>query len=485
MHRQLVSEERYPLFDKLIFAVFVLLLPVEMGSEKDIFGDGDVSWHIATGRWILSHGEVPSTDPFSFTMAGQPWVAFEWLSQIIYAFAFDAAGYAGLAAIVILAIMGLHLIVFAFLRRRVGPIAMLVAFVAMDAILTTFVLARPHVLVWPVAAAWTATLLNCRDKGRPPPLALALLMLLWGNLHGSFIIGFVIAGAVGLDALIAAKWNRQALTGWLLFGLVTLLAALFNANGIAGLLHPFTVMGLESLAFISEWQPSSPSFTPFFYAILIGTLAVLLLRGTKLALGELLLLLVLLLLAFMQVRQQSWLAIVAPLILAPRLVPAGREGAAPLFSSAVSRRWWLSAAAATGVLVLAVRLALPLQPRETVANPRTLLANIPVALKSRPVFNEYSFGGPLILAGIKPYVDGRADMYGDAFMDDYAKISGGELERFDRAVRKYGITWTVLAPEMHLTKALDASSQWRRLYSDKVGVIHVRRTGTPASGKVR
>lgn len=483
MHRQLVRGELYPLLDKLIFAIFVLFLPFALGSGTKIFGDGDSSWHIAAGRWILSHRIIPTTDPFSFTMGGQPWVAFEWLAETIYAAAFDAAGYAGVAAVAILAIMSLHFVVFVFLRARVGPVAMLVAFVAMDAILTMFVLARPHVLVWPVVASWAAILISCRDKGRAPPLALALLMLLWANLHGSFVLGFVIAGAVALDAVIAAQWSKRAVTGWLTFGLASIVAALFNANGIAGFLHPLTVMGLKNLAFIAEWQPSNPSLTPFFYAVLIGTLAALLATGKKLALGEILLLLFLLLLAFMQVRQQSWLAIVAPMILAPRFAPIGRAGAAPLFTSVANKQKWLAAAFTASVLIITARLALPLQPSETVANPRTILAHISNALRSQPVFNEYSFGGPLILAGIKPYIDGRSDLYGDAFMADYVQIVDGDLVRFDQAVRKYGIRWTLLPPKMRLTKMLDASPQWQRVYADKVGVIHVRRAGYPAVGR--
>ena len=477
MQRHIVRGELYPLLDKLLFGIFVLLLPFALGSGSKVFGDGDVSWHIAAGRWIIGHRAVPATDPFSFTMGGEPWVAFEWLSQIIYASAFDFAGYAGSAAVVSLAILALHLVIFLFLRPRVGPIAMLLAFVAMDAVLITFVLARPHVLVWPVVAVWTAVLLDRRDRGLPPPLALALLMILWANLHGSFILGFVIAGAIALDALIAAQWSRRALTGWLLFGLLALGAALVNANGVAGFLHPVTVMGLENLAYIEEWEPSSPSHTPLFYGVLTLTLGALLIRGAKLSLGETLLLLVLLLLAFTQVRQQAWLAIVAPLILTPRLAPHGRADAPPTFASAAGKRGWLGAAAVIGLLALGTRLFVPLQPKEDVANPRTLLAHIPAELRTTPVFNEYSFGGPLILAGIKPYIDGRSDMYGDAFMADYVRIADGDMARFGKAVDKYGIGWTMLPPKSRLTDVLDASPQWQRVYADKVGVIHVRRPG--------
>ena len=485
MHRQLVRDELYPFLDKLIFAIFVLLLPFALAGGTATFNDGDSSWHIAAGRWIMAHGAVPSTDPFSFTMGGQPWVAFEWLSQIIYAAAFDAAGYPGVATVAVLAIMSLHLVIFVFLRRRVGPVAILASFVAMDLILTKFVLARPHILVWPVAAVWTAILIDSKDKGRAPPLVLALLMLLWANLHGSFILGFVIAGCIALDALVTANWSKRVFTDWLLFGLAALLAAQLNANGATGFAYPITVIGLEHLTFIEEWGPSMPSRTPFFFVFLVGAMGALLFKRVKLGLGEILLLSILLLLALAQVRQQCWLAMVAPMILAPRLAALDRAGIAPLFLSIANRRLWFAAAATAGISILLARLALPLQPSETFSNPRTLIAHIPSELRSRPVFNQYSFGGPLILAGIRPYIDGRSDLYGDAFMSDYVKMTDGDLGRFDQAVRKYGIIWTMLPPKMRLTKLLDASPAWRRLYADKVGVIHVRRTKPPLSEETR
>jgi hypothetical protein len=92
------------------------------------------------------------------------------------------------------------------------------------------------------------------------------------------------------------------------------------------------------------------------------------------------------------------------------------------------------------------------------------------------VFNGYSFGGPLILAGIKPYIDGRADLYGDAFVSDYEQITRGDRARFNRAVDRFGIRWTMLPPSSSpLIAALDASPRWRRIYADRVGIIHVRR----------
>jgi hypothetical protein len=105
-----------------------------------------------------------------------------------------------------------------------------------------------------------------------------------------------------------------------------------------------------------------------------------------------------------------------------------------------------------------------------------LLAAVPPELRNEPVFNEYTFGGPLILAGIRPYIDGRAEMYGDKFVLDYVKISDGDMNRFNRAVDRYGIRWTILSKSnSKLIQKLDSSPNWRRLYSDKIGVIHVRK----------
>ena len=59
--------------------------------------DGDTWSHLATGEWILAHGAIPRVDPFSFSFAGQPWTAHEWLAELVMALAFRAAGWSGVA----------------------------------------------------------------------------------------------------------------------------------------------------------------------------------------------------------------------------------------------------------------------------------------------------------------------------------------------------------------------------------------------------
>ena len=88
----------------------------------------------------------------------------------------------------------------------------------MDVVLIPMMLARPHLLAWPLLAWWTWLMLRAREQDRAPPLAAALLMVLWANLHGSFVFGLAIAAAFGLEALVASPDRPRALRQWALFG---------------------------------------------------------------------------------------------------------------------------------------------------------------------------------------------------------------------------------------------------------------------------
>src|SRR6476619_315879 len=96
----------------LPLALGVILLPAVLGSSGTIFNDGDVSWHIATGEWILDHRAIPHTDPFSFTWAGKPWVPIEWLAELLFGAAYRLAGHSGVAALVTAALIALHAVIF-------------------------------------------------------------------------------------------------------------------------------------------------------------------------------------------------------------------------------------------------------------------------------------------------------------------------------------------------------------------------------------
>ena len=459
--------------ERITLLVFGLLVPIMIGSSLTIFNDGDVRWHIAAGHWILDHRAVPHVDPFSFTALGQPWTAFEWGSEVLFGGAHRLAGFGGVAAIVTAALVVMHLAIVAEARRWVGPVGVAITIILLNLVLIPMTLARPHLLGWVMLALWLGFLLRARDADRSPPLAAAALMIIWTNLHGSFAIGLAIAAIVALDACFASRWAWPMVRGWLIFGIVSALAAMVTPNGIEGFLYPLEVTSMKTLPLIVEWRPSDFGRTPWFF-VAVGMAGLLMAwRGVGLRPVMAGLLALLLAMALLQMRHQAILAIVAAMVLPRAMGPGSR----PVLLADRRERRMVAAGIAAGLIgLLAFRSWSPLEQAQNGANPSSAIAALPEDLRSKPGLNGYGFGGPLILAGVRPYIDGRADMYGDAFFADYQTILDGDRAAFDRAERRYGLKWTMLPPRYgKLIARLDSDPAWRRIHADRFAVVHRRR----------
>src|SRR5205807_10560031 len=80
----------------LLIGLLIYIQTLSFGNQ--ILGDPDTYLHIAVGRWIISNQLVPYHGIFSFMMPDAPWVAHEWLAEVILAWLFDHFGWTGLAA---------------------------------------------------------------------------------------------------------------------------------------------------------------------------------------------------------------------------------------------------------------------------------------------------------------------------------------------------------------------------------------------------
>jgi hypothetical protein len=449
----------------VLVALAIGAIVAAIAFSPAIFNDGDTSWHLAAGQWILRHHAVPATDPFSFTFAGAPWHAHEWLAEVLMAVLFDIGGWTALAIMTAAAVAALLLIIGHEASQRLKPVPAVAIVVAVSVVLMPFIVARPHVLAWPILAGWTVLLLDAREKNRAPPLAAALLMMVWANLHASFLLGLGIAAYFALEALLYERGRAWALRDWALFGLVSLAACLIAPNPISGLLYPLQVSGMQSLPLIGEWRATSFADSPAFAIALVATAVGAIALRTRIPLLRLLLLAVLAYLAVSHVRHQPVFVIVAALMMIRGLGharPASAEGSA----------LW-KAGALVFVAIAAIRAAVPVDRMDSESNPWAAIAHIPPRLRGEPVLNSYAFGGPLILAGIRPYIDGRGDMYGDAFMFEHQRLMLGDIEEFRRAATRWGIKWTILSPLDPLSRRLDREPGWHRIYADRWAVIHV------------
>ena len=465
-----------------IAAVAIALFALTAFSPA-VLGDGDTFSHLATGEWIIAHGGPPRADPFSHSTPGAPWVAHEWLSEALMALAFRLGGWSGVVLMTGAAAASAALIVGLAAARELRG-APLIATVGLGlGLITASLLARPHMLALPIAAAWSAGLLARRARGRAPPLALAALMTAWANLHGGFIFGLFLVGPLALEALVEAQPEARLATAraWTLFGCASLAAALVNPYGVEALLLPFRLIGIENLSHISEWRPQDFSRPGTMELALLALLGLALTRPFAMPTIRAALILALIAMALQHARHQTLLGILAPMLLAGPIAAAVGAGAI----AAERRRVATTALAATvagALMIAAARLLAPIEPVDGSSAPISALAAVPPELRAKPALNDYGFGGYLIFAHVRPFIDGRAELYGDAMLSLYGKLKAGDPVAIDSTLERYAIAWTIFPPDSKIVAILDRTPGWRRLYADRTAVVEARGAAPEGAG---
>src|SRR5690349_18060073 len=95
-----------------LFVVFIALL-----TTFKISGDDDVFWHLATGKYVVETGHVPSTDVFGYVTEGQEWMPFEWGWDLLTYFIYNIAGYNGISILRTIIIIISFSLFFVILRK--------------------------------------------------------------------------------------------------------------------------------------------------------------------------------------------------------------------------------------------------------------------------------------------------------------------------------------------------------------------------------
>jgi hypothetical protein len=454
--------------------IYVLLLV--LGPR--LLADPDTYSHIALGRWIMQHQALPDGDPFSHTMRGAPWVAFEWLSQLVYANAYALGGWVAVVAVAAAAAAAAFGQLTRFLLREWQPTPTIIVVLAAFVLTAPHTLARPHMLALPLMVMWVAAMIRAVDDGRAPPWRLLPLLVLWSNLHGSITFGLAIVGPIAIDAL----WNApraerlRVAKQWVLFGVLALAAACINPYGPEILLVTLRTIALgDVLSVVTEWRPQDFSKLGAYEMIVLAGFGFALYRGIKLPPLRIVWVFGLLHLSLSQSRHADLFALLTPMFLARPL--AHQFGAAAgRVATDVRVTAWLPAAVA--LLLIAVT------GFATTRNDMTPAANIsPVnavksfdAAKSGPILNDYNFGAYLDFVGIPPFIDGRAEAYGAAFtMRHDRALKLENVADFMRLLDEYKIGVTLLMPSTPAVGLLDRLPEWRRVYSDNIAVVHVRR----------
>jgi hypothetical protein len=173
----------------VFFACYAFLIHI----NYVLLADPDTWWHIKTGQDILTSRHLPIVDSYSYTFAGQPWIAKEWLSQVLFALSYNIAGWNGVVWLAAFAIACALTALYFEIARSLNPPLAVVATIFITLFTVPVFVARPHIFTFVVAIIFASRLWRAAYDQRAPEFWLLLLVTLWTNLHGSFTLAFIIA----------------------------------------------------------------------------------------------------------------------------------------------------------------------------------------------------------------------------------------------------------------------------------------------------
>ena len=208
--------------------------------------DPDVWWHIKVGEGILATHHLPNSDPYSFTVAGQQWVAFEWLGDVLLATVYRAGGLRGLGALLIILGSLFALALYYYTPIRCGnPKAGFLA-TALLINLANFCNLRPQMLGYLFLILTLIVLERFRQGKRGLVWSLPVMMLVWINVHGSWVVGLLAIGMYLASGLIPARMGLLETRLWSSADRRNL-AIVFLLSAIATLITPYGA-GLAKVA---------------------------------------------------------------------------------------------------------------------------------------------------------------------------------------------------------------------------------------------
>jgi hypothetical protein len=466
-------------------------------AGMDLLADCDTGYHIRTGEYIMRTLSVPKHDIYSFITPPIPWTAHEWLSEVIMALVHRAFGLTGIVIFFTYVIAFTYYLLFRIVRKSGGNI--LAEILVILLVITSSEihwLARPHIFSLLLLVIWYALLDEFQHRNKNHLLFLPLMMLLWVNLHGGFIIALVLTGIYLFDNLVKVVLARHGERGEYrrkagLFGaafVACLLVSLINPYGYHILLFPFRLTSNRFLMdnVVEFLSPNFHEAMPFKYLLylMIGVFA---LSARRVRFVELVLVLLFTSMALYSARYIPLFAIIMTPILVRQLSPLLDESQGKIFSffrkravrigsvDAAARGYLWPLAAFTLVAVLALNGTVRFHFDEK-TKPVDAVRFLRKEHIKGNMFNNDEFGDYIIYAAsdmYKVFFDGRSDMYGVQRMKEYYKVARLE-EGWDDMLNKYNISMIIFDNGSALSRFLLGRNDWKLIYSDRVANIFVR-----------
>jgi hypothetical protein len=451
-------------------------------------GAVDLAYHIKAGELIAGERAVLRTDVFAWTTAGGPWLDQNWGAQVALYGIWRLGGFPLVTVANALCTVAAWGLVAAACRRRTASLrlvagSILAGYLAAAAAFS----ARPQMFSLLLFAAELYLLEAARTRPRVA-LAIPLLMPLWANLHGAFVVGL---GLLAIEVAVAVlRRDRRTAARYVLITAASIAGLLVNPWGARVLGYAVSLPANPVVTgIVSEWGPATlrqPTGITIMAAI--GVLVVALVRAPapERAAEQLLRMALLASLALWTMRAGAWFGLALPVALCalgrerpPR--PAGGDHGVPLVSGLV-------------LTALAVALAVATPPiGRALLPPRPELGAAPVAaadwLAANPqpgrMFNFQPWGSYLefrLGPRVQVAFDSRIELPPADRWSRYRAVAAGRWDT-ERLLDGWGVDHVVTSQRgtPALADALTASRRWRLAFGNGDQRVYVRVAGGGAS----
>lgn len=478
-------------FTTVLFSLFFT-------SRPTLLSDGDTGYHIRAGEYIIRTRSVPAADMFSLHTPPIPWTAHEWLSEVCMAAVHQSLGMTGIVAFSALLLAGTTYLLFKILQGHQTNILIATAVTTLTVISSQIHwLARPHLFSFllMVIFQYLVESWHCNRGNRlyllPP------IMLLWVNLHGGFVGGFILLGAYLVGNLASLPSLEPVARAALLQKLrhlslaigACMAACLINPYGYQILLFPFQLVsdGLM-MDSVSEFQsPFVHRWLPFNYLLLL-LMATFALSRKRIEPTELVLIIIFTYMALYSVRYIPLFALVTAPILTRKFNECKGESSGMVASffrersekfsridgRATGPLWPATAVFTVAAAIYSGQLS---HAFDKSRNPVDACDFLMQAKISGNMFNSDEFGDYLIYRSYpayKVFIDGRLDMYGSLLLREYHQVINFE-PGWEGVLDKYGVTWILFDSNSRFSRFLLKNRGWALIYSDPVANIFVRK----------
>jgi len=479
----------------LLGGVLIVIAALFVGAVQD----PDFWWHIRIGRWMVENGRLPSTDIFTYTVPNHVWTDHEYLTEILMWLIYSSTGAIGIGIFFGLITYAGFYLMYRQVRRE--PFVMVGVGLALGA-----VAGAP---IWGPRAQMITFALTCLElywlqgylSGRSRALQLfPLLMALWANLHGGWVIGFVWLGVAFMAELIGWAWNpsnpahRAHVRFLAIITAASAVAVLATPHGFSLYLYPFqTVASAAQEKLIVEWfSPDfhQPFLRPFELMVFLLIVGFALRRPS---LYDVLLSLVALALALQSVRNVAlFVAATTPVLIRSYSEYWKEISAARGWKLRLPTRRIFALITALALLVVTLATTVHIVNEISPSHQKSLTAsNYPEGaadwLAAHPevgtkMYNQYGWGGYLDYRlypqpNRRVFIFGEAALMGDDLLNDYEDIQTLR-SNWRTLLDKYGVDYVVYNRGEALANVLVTDPGWKIVYQDSVAVIYVRAIGT-------